>query len=67
MGENPFGATLAAKSRHQRQRLLSHESMMALSLGEPPFGGFSSDEDPSAYTDEGRSVVTLDQLVDEAL
>jgi len=30
-------------------------------------GGFASDQNPSAYSDEGWSVVTLDQLVDKAL
>jgi len=41
--------------------------MLALPLGEPAFGGFASDEDPSAYSDERWGVVPLDQLMDETL
>jgi len=66
-GENPFRATVAAKSRHQGRLVLPPENMLALSLDEPPFGGISSDEDPSSYSDERWGIVTVDQLVDEAL
>jgi hypothetical protein len=41
--------------------------MLALPLSEPTFSGFASDEDPSTYSDKGRSLVAVDQLVDEAL
>ena len=41
--------------------------MLALPLGEPAFGGFSPDENASAYSNERWSFVTVDQLVDEAL